>query len=235
MPTQPGSDETRAIPDEIREELSQAIIEIGHEAIPQHLFVQTQKALEQAPPLAFDVARHVRVFLPYIQYVEISMRGCAIQRHRIEVPRSFQDIAPHAELTSRLRTTFDLIERSSDVSSQPLEDELKKIRDELTRALGKPWGRVLLRSTRPLFDKRINELRDRLAQHRKAVRQSLADRLDDSRKQLVGHFLPLFRASPPDALLGRSRAENRTTPRSRHGLMLSWAVSFRSRQTSSRT
>ena len=44
---------------------------------------RTQKALAQAPPVAFDVARQAGAFHPYIQYVEIRLRGCAIQRHRI--------------------------------------------------------------------------------------------------------------------------------------------------------
>ncbi len=153
--------------------------------------------------MAFDVARRVRVFLPYIQYVEVSLRGCAIQRHRIELPSSLQGIAPDAELASRLRTTFDLIKKSSDVSSKSLENELKKVRDELTRSLGKPWGRVLLRRVRPLFDQQIQELRERLAKHKESVEAKLAQHLDESRVQLVRHFFRPVQESPPRSLLGQ--------------------------------
>jgi hypothetical protein len=177
--------------------------EIGQEEIPQQVIELTRKALAQAPPVAFDVARQVRVFEPYIQYVEISLRGCAIQRRRIELPKSLQGIAPSTELDSRLRTTFDLIEKDSDVSSNLLGKELNVIRDTLTRALGKPWGRVLLRSNRPLFDQRIEGFKERLATHKRAVVESLGKHLHDSQEALVEHFLPLIQRSPPDALLGQ--------------------------------
>jgi len=171
--------------------------------VRQEVLECTDKALEQAPPIKFDVARQVRVFEPYIQYVEISLRGCAIERHRVEVPKAIQGIDPNAELNSRLRTTFELIERSSSVSSKPLEKELNDIRDNFTRALGKPWGRVVLRAQRALFDERIAAFKKRLAEHKESVEKSLAKHLEDSRKQLVEYYLPLVRESPPDVLLGQ--------------------------------
>jgi hypothetical protein len=186
-----------------QEEFAQVEVEIGHEEISPRLLEQTEKALEQAPPVAFDVARQVRVFEPYIQYVEISLRGCAIQRHRVEVPKAFQGIAPDAEMASRLHTTFEPIQKNSDVSSKLLEDAISGIREDFTRPLGKPWGRVLLRCVRPKFDQRIRELRDLLAKHKNSVAESLANQLEKSRAQLVEYFLPLARRSPPDALLGQ--------------------------------
>jgi hypothetical protein len=203
LPGQPPINENVPVPDEIREELSKATIEIGQEEIPKQLLEQTEKALEQAPPVAFNVARQVRVFEPYIQYVEISLRGCAIERHRIEIPKSIQGIAPNADLELRLRTTFELIQKNSEVSSEPLENELDTIRDDFTRALGKPWGRVLLRNIRPTFDQRIRKLKERLAMHKKAVEESLGKHLEDSRKQLVDYFFPLIQKNTPDALRGQ--------------------------------
>ncbi len=180
-----------------------AQVEIGHEEIPQSVIERAQKALAQAPPVAFDVARQVRVFEPYIQYVEIRLRGCAIQRHRIVVPKSLQGIASSAVLASRLRTTFDLIEKSSESSSRQLEAALKEIRDTFTSSLGKPWGRVLLRARCPEFDKRVEELRERLAKHKKSVVESLAKHLKESQDKLVEHFFLLVQQSPPEALLGQ--------------------------------
>jgi hypothetical protein len=203
LPVEPTSGDAALVPDGVTQETAQARIEIGHEEVSHRRFEQTQKALAQAPPIAFDVARQVRVFEPYIQYVEINLHGCAIQRHRIEVPKSFQGIAPNADMTSRLRTTFDLIEKSSDVSSKALEEELNTIRESFTRSLGKPFGRVLLRSARPLFDKRIEEFREQLADHKESVKKSLAKHLEHSRKQLVEYFLPLVERTPPDVLLGQ--------------------------------
>jgi hypothetical protein len=145
----------------------------------------------------------VRVFTPYIQYVDINLRGCAIQRRRIEVPKAIQGIAPTAEIQDRLRTTFELIEKSDELSSEYLENQLQDIRKNFTRALGKPYGRVLLRSQRGLFDARIAEFRKLLEAHKKRVQERLAATLAHSRQQLVEHFLPLAERKPPDALLGQ--------------------------------
>ncbi len=196
-------DEHRPLPADLCKEIREADTEIGQTELPLAALETTEAATELAPPIAFDVARQVRVFEPYIQYVEISLAGCAIQRHRVEVPKSIQRIDAEAEINARLRTTFELIEKNSAVSSKALEDELKQLRDNFTRALGKPWGRVLLRSTRPLFDERIGRFRERLAAHKKAVEESLAKHLKKSGDQLIEYFLPLVKRSPPDVLLGQ--------------------------------
>jgi hypothetical protein len=53
-------------------------------------FAAIQKKLVEAPPVQFDVARQVRVFEPYLQYVELRLTGAAIHRHRIAIPRVIQ-------------------------------------------------------------------------------------------------------------------------------------------------
>lgn len=166
--------------------------------------------LEIAPPIPFDVARQVRVFQPYIQYVKISLRGCAIQRHRVPIPRTMQGLGAAKDIENRLKTTFELIEKSSDLSSKPLEDELEQLRKDFTRPLGKLWGRVLLRSVRPVFDQRIAEFRKKLDEHRKKVESELEAKLKESRQQVVEYYLPAVKAHPPDCLLGQLLAPEPT-------------------------
>ncbi len=190
-------------PPGLGEDSNYAGTEIGHAPLTDESVAQTAGGLTIAPPLPFDVARQVHVFSPYIQYVDIHLTGCAIQRRRVEIPKSIQRVGGTAEIETRLKTTFDLIERSSVVSSKTLESELKEIRDDFTRALGKPWGRILLRSSRPRFDKRIEEFRKKLDDHRKNVRAKLKEQLDQSRSQVVNYYLPFVMKSPPDALLGQ--------------------------------
>jgi len=212
-------DEQRPLSAELRQEISEADIEVGQAELALSTVEATDAALHLAPPIAFDVARQVRVFEPYIQYVQISLAGCAVQRHRVEVPKSIQRIDAEAEINARLRTTFELIEKNSEVSSKALEEELKQIRDNFTRPLGKPWGRVLLRSTRPLFDERIAQFRQRLAEHRKAVEESLAQSLEKSRDQLVEYFLPLVGRSLPDVFLGQITTREPSNEQIRSWLM----------------
>lgn len=191
------------LPEALREEASSCDVEVGIEPLEQESLEETRKSLELAPPLPFDISRQVRVFTPYIQYVEIRLLGAAIQRHRVEIPKNIQGLGATAELEGRLRTTFDLIEKNSQVSSKHLEDTLAEIRKNFTRALGKPWGRVVLRAVRPTFDKRIEDFRAKLVEHQENVRKQLKETLDQSRKNVIEYYLPHVKASPPDALIGQ--------------------------------
>lgn len=197
------ADAQAPLPPDLWQEIDRAETEIGNAELSPDRLKSTEEVLIQAPPIAFDIARQVRVFQPYIQYVKISLQGCAIERRRVEVPQSIQGLDAAAELNARLRTTFELIEKKSEVSSKKLEDDLRRIRDVFTRPLGEPWGRVMLRSARPLFDERIERFRQQLAAHRAAVKESLAKHLKDSQTQLVEHFLPLVQRSLPDVLRGQ--------------------------------
>jgi len=102
--------------------------------------------LDEVPPVRFDLARRVRVFEPYLQYVELSLTGAAIQRQRLAIPPNIQKLGGTEDLERRLRTTFDLIEKGSKFSSKPLEDALNEIRKNFTPSLGKDHGRLVLKA-----------------------------------------------------------------------------------------
>lgn len=183
-------------------EIAIAEVEVGTTLVSAELLSKTKQGLDLAPPIPFDVARQVRVFEPYIQYVEISLKGCHIERRTVELPMSIQGLDPDADLSSRLHTKFDLIEKSSNVSSKQMDSQINQLRD-LTRSLGKPWGRVLLRSTRNRFDERVLEIRAKLEEHKRSVEAKLEEVLADSRKRLIEHFSGLVKAKPPDELLSQ--------------------------------
>lgn len=184
------------------QEIAQLPLELGISAVaPAHL-ATVKAAIEIAPPVKFDVVRQVRVFEPYLQYVELSLTGAAIQRHRVRIPKELQNLGTSKDLEGKLKTTFDLIEKGSSMSSKGLEDELNEIRKNFTPSLGKDHGRVVLKSAKPHLVKRVTELRNKLEAHRVKVEAELQARLDDSKKQIVDYYLPLVKANPPDALLG---------------------------------
>ena len=80
---------------------------------------------------------------------------------------------------------------------------MRQIRNDFTRSPGKPWGRVILKTARAVFDERIQSLRERLAQHKKQVHSELREHLEKSKEAVVDYYLPLFEKEPPDALLGQ--------------------------------
>ncbi|MDO9227695.1 MAG: hypothetical protein Q7W53_17040 [Pseudomonadota bacterium] len=160
-------------------------------------------SLEEAPPVSFDLARQVRVFEPYLQYVELSLSGAAIQRHRLAIPPNIQRLGGSKDIEGRLRTTFELIEKGGKFSSKPLEDDLYEIRKNFTPSLGKDHGRVVLKAAKPHLLQRLNEFRARLERHQAEVEAELQQHLDASLQQVVDYYVLLVVQNPPDALLGQ--------------------------------
>ncbi len=138
--------------------------------------------------------------MPHLVSKPIS--GAAVQRHRVRIPRSLQNLGTSKDLEGKLKTTFDLIEKGSVFSSKALEDELNDIRKNFTPSLGKTHGRVVLKAAKPHLEKRIADLRSKLEAHQKKVESELQKKLDESQEQVVDYYLPLAVKNPPDALLG---------------------------------
>jgi hypothetical protein len=133
-----------------RERIREQAVEVPSSEVADEQFNEVSQKLQEAPPVSFDVARQVRVFESYLQYVELRLTGVAIQRRRIAIPRNIQNLGTDEGIQSRLKTTFDLIERESNLSSKPIEDELNEIRKNFTPSLGKDHGRVLLKARKSL-------------------------------------------------------------------------------------
>jgi hypothetical protein len=101
---------TRAATPEEAERIAATPLEVREQPLDAKHYEAMKQAIELAPPVKFDVARQVRVFEPYLQYVELSLNGAAIQRHRVRIPKAIQRLGSAKDLEGRLRTTFDLIE-----------------------------------------------------------------------------------------------------------------------------
>jgi hypothetical protein len=147
---------------EQRERIREQAVEVRSTEVADDQFSEVSQKLKDAPPVPFDVARQVRVFESYLQYVELRLPGVAIQRRRIAIPRNIQNLGSDESIQSRLNTTFELIEREGALSSKPIEHDLNKIRDNFTHSLGKDHGRALLKAKKPLFEQRLAELRTKL-------------------------------------------------------------------------
>jgi hypothetical protein len=174
--------------------------------------------LDEVPPVRFDLARQVRVFEPYLQYVELSLTGAAIQRHRLAIPPNIQKLGGSEDLERRLRTTFDLIEKGSKFSSKPLEDALNEIRKNFTPSLGKDHGRLVLKAAKPVLTSRLATFREKLKKHQEDVAAELQKHLDESRKQIVNYYVMRVVDAPPDALLGQTHTGKPTEEGARRWL-----------------
>lgn len=97
------------------------------------------------------------------------MTGASIQRNRLTIPPSIQALGIKEDMAERLRTTFELIENDSQLSSKKLEKELNEIRKNFTPALGNGHGRVALKTAKPQLEKRLDAFRKALENHQKAM------------------------------------------------------------------
>ena len=134
--------------EEEKQQIREQAVEVSSVKIADAEFAAVEKRLKEAPPVPFDIARQVRVFNAYLQYVELKLSGAAIERHRLAIPSSIQKLGGSKDLDGRLRTTFDLIEKGSKFSSKSLEVALHEIR-KLTPSLAKDHGRVVLKAAKP--------------------------------------------------------------------------------------
>jgi hypothetical protein len=189
---------------EERKRIEALPLDVGSDMVTDVQFSKVSTSLEEAPPVSFDLARQVRVFEPFLQYVELSLTGAAIQHHTLAIPLSIQKLGGSKDLENRFRTTFKLIEKGSELTSKPLQDALNDIRKDYTRSLGKSHGRVVLKAAKQHLVARLEEFRKKLASHQAAVVAGLQQHLDESREQIVDYYLPRVVATPPDALLGQS-------------------------------
>lgn len=205
-----GHEETTRLPDR----------QIEQESVPvtDALFSRVDTSLKEAPPVKFDLARQVRVFEPYLQYVELTLSGAAIQRHRLAIPPEIQKLGGSEDMAGRLRTTFDLIEKGGMLSSKTLEAALNEIRKNFTRSLGKDHGRVVLKAAKPHLEARLADFRKELVAHQQKVKSDLQKNLDASRKQVVEYYLPRVVETPPDALLGQISSGKPTEEQARRWL-----------------
>ena len=102
--------------DEDRERIKQQAAEFPPKKIGEQEVEKVKTRLVDAPPVKYDVARQVRVYTAYLQYVDLKLSGAAIQRNRVEIPKSIQRLGADSEIEARLKTTFDLIEKDGDFS-----------------------------------------------------------------------------------------------------------------------
>ncbi len=182
------------------EDAKKTTVEISVFPVNEKSLKEVNQNLREVPPVAFNVARQVRVFEPYLQYVEIELRGCSIQRHKIQLPKSIIGLANNRDIENRLSTSFNLIDKDSKLSSKQLDDEVKALRDEFTRPLKKS-DRVILKNQRTAFDKEVMRINDLIDEHKENVRIQLDAELQGSLMQLVDYYLPIVMDRPPQILL----------------------------------
>ena len=194
--------------DDEKEKLEHMTIEVESMPAETEMLEKVKKSLEEAPPVNFDMARQVRVYEAYLQYVEISLTGAAIQRHRLSIPIILQKVGvANKEIEGRLRTTFELIDKDGSLSSKPLENELNEIRKDFTRSMGKAHGRVILKNVKAEFEKELDKFRKKLEKYAQTIESELQEQINKSKEEVIQYYLPDVKDNPPNKLKGEIPGE----------------------------
>ena len=184
--------------------------EVGGAPLTEGEIRSVEKSLEAAPPVPFDLQRQVRVFQPYIQYVELSLEGASIRRQTVTLPPYLARLSKSERVQERLRTTYSLIGEKSKLDDKPLHDELNKIRKDFTHTIPALSGNVMLRNKRTLIDQRVKTLQEKVDAYKKLVQTKLEAELVRSRKELNRALVPLVVRNPPAELLKGCMGEKPT-------------------------
>lgn len=191
------------------EALSQSIIaeeltpEIGVEGLTAQNLLMIEQELKENPPQRFDATRKVRVYQGYFQFVELSLTGCRLASHTLNIPTSLLNIAEDSDLKNRIRSTCRLVDGTSVFSGKlkGIETKVKKLRDDYLRSLGKRYGSVILRKQRDEFDSHVAAIQEELKKLRSNIKEELGKEIQSSREKLIEMLLPGFMSQPPQRLI----------------------------------
>lgn len=176
--------------------------EIGAKVISDQDLATIEEKLNENPPQKFDATRKVRVYQGYFQFVELSLTGCQLNRHTINIPQSLLNIAQDSNLQNRVRSTCRLVDDTSAFSRKlkDVEDQVKGLRKQFIKSLGAKYGSVILRRARKDFEKEVEIICKNLAALHDEVKDELQKEIDNSRENLIKMLLPGLMSNPPKAL-----------------------------------
>jgi hypothetical protein len=152
--------------------------------------------LKNDPPLKFDVTQKIRVFNTLFEFVELELNGMSLGKKKVNIPSELLGLAGDQEDRDLLNSTCNLIDATSDLSGKDLMKARQKIDDDYLTSLP-GYGKVILRSNKENFLKKIEEFRARIDDHKKKVEQKLEEEIEAKRQKLLDGLLPAVVANPP--------------------------------------
>ena len=183
--------------------------EIGATEASAAKIEKVHQALVENPPQKFDLARKVQVFSTQIEFVEIKLRGCEIQRHTVSLPTDLLVGKVDISTKRQLRAGFTIIEKGSRLSGDSIRNELNELKKMFTRPIPK-YGNVLLKSKKKLFNEAVKNLEDSIEKFQKDVEKNLKDELKKARERLQKMLVPAMTKNPPVDLSAQIQGDNPT-------------------------
>ena len=153
--------------------------------------------LKQNPPPKFDIARTVRIFNAYFQYVEFELKGTFICRRTVPIPNKLMMISNDKKTQELLHASFKLVEETSDLSGKHLKNDKDLIVKIFLKSLTKKYGNGILRKDKADFEKNVENLRMAVTKFGEEVKKKLPAEIDQNREKLGKALLPNLLVNPP--------------------------------------
>lgn len=176
--------------------------EIGAEIVTQQDVLSIEQDLIQAPPQKFDATRQIRTYQSYLQFVDIHLDKCSLNSHRIPVPPDLLELVSDAEVRERLTASYRLVDRDSDIvrDFNGITYAVNELRAEFTRSVGKNHGRILLRSRKEEFDKRVEAIKSTIELAKSEILESLTTEIEENCDRLAKVLAPDIIKNPPRSM-----------------------------------
>lgn len=168
---------------------------VGAEPLSSKSVEDVRRDLEENPPQKFDIARRMRVFNSYYEFVELELTGVHIDRRQIRIPEHLMGVA-NPETRARLRSHFQLVAENSKLSG----DHLRKDRDLISRRFLKNvpnFGNLVRRADKDKLQEAVEQLRQSVQTFKTKLEAELQASIDRSREELTKALLPGVARRPP--------------------------------------
>ncbi len=168
---------------------------VGRSLLTPEDVEKVKRDLEANPPQKFDLARKVRVFNAFFDFVELKVIGADLARRTVALPPHLLAVADK-KTREQIETRFRLLSPEDNLSGKAIA----KDRELLTRRYlhqVSNFGSVVLHREKEAFLKEVDGLRATVEKFSKEVEARIQEQIDKAVSELVKALLPALAKRPP--------------------------------------
>lgn len=198
---QPNAIFLEEVPESVLNELgwgapSDPVQLIGTHIVSAENILDVAQDIADNPPQRFDIARTVRVFNSRFEFVELKIKGTAIERIEINLPVELLGLAQNPDVERHLHARYHLQDANSDISSEQIRTARRRLID--CHLIGLPgYGQVVLRRDKEKLLQGIELLKEELQKFSDDMRSRLQTEIDRNCEALFNAIIPAVLSKPP--------------------------------------
>jgi hypothetical protein len=169
--------------------------QIGRGTMNAEVLQQIREDLAANPPQRFDLARKMKVFNAFIEFVDLEVRGTALSQRTVTIP-SYLLAVTNARTRRQLQARFQLVPPGDTLSGDALAKHRRRVTAPYLVAIPL-FGTVIMRRDKPKFEAVVVALRTEVQKFAAKVKAGIQEHIDRSVNELVRSFMPSLSRRPP--------------------------------------